>query len=33
MSSRDEGVLKLKEVSYTHVEGYAAGDMKPARLR
>jgi len=23
-----EGALKLKEISYIHVEGYAAGEMK-----
>jgi len=26
--SRSEGALKLKEISYIHAEGYAAGEMK-----
>ena len=24
-----EGALKLKEISYVHAEGYAAGELKP----
>jgi glucosamine--fructose-6-phosphate aminotransferase (isomerizing) len=28
-----EGALKLKEISYIHAEGYAAGEMKQAQLR
>ena len=28
-----EGALKLKEVSYIHAEGYAAGELKHARAR
>jgi glucosamine--fructose-6-phosphate aminotransferase (isomerizing) len=28
-----EGALKLKELSYIHAEGYAAGEMKHGRLR
>ena len=27
-----EGALKLKEVAYTHAEGYAAGEMKHGPL-
>jgi len=27
-----EGVLKLKEISYIHAEGYAAGEMKHGRI-
>ena len=28
-----EGALKLKEISYIHAEGYAAGEMKHGRSR
>jgi glucosamine--fructose-6-phosphate aminotransferase (isomerizing) len=28
-----EGALKLKEISYVHAEGYAAGEMKHGRSR
>ncbi len=28
-----EGALKLKEISYIHAEGYAAGELKHGRSR
>jgi len=28
-----EGALKLKEISYIHAEGYAAGELKHGPMR
>ncbi len=28
-----EAALKIKEISYIHAEGYAAGELKHVRLR
>lgn len=32
LSNRFEGALKLKEISYIHAEGYAAGELKHGPL-